>query len=45
MDPSVVGSPQFGIIWRKKLMGTYNGWNGKSSKFGLAGSVNKYSLS
>jgi len=26
MDPAVVGSSQFGIIWRKKLLGTYNGW-------------------
>jgi len=26
MDPAVVGSSQFGIIWRKKLLGKYNGW-------------------
>lgn len=30
MDPSVIASPQFGIIWRKKLLGRYNGWNGKT---------------
>ncbi|KAH8155190.1 uncharacterized protein LAJ45_00199 [Morchella importuna] len=27
MDPAVVGSSQFGIIWRKKLSGRYNDWN------------------
>ncbi|PWW73981.1 WSC-domain-containing protein [Tuber magnatum] len=26
MDPSIVGSPQFGIMWRKKLRGNYRGW-------------------
>ncbi|KAI5784974.1 WSC domain-containing protein [Peziza echinospora] len=26
LDPAVVGSSQFGIIWRKKLLGNYNGW-------------------
>ncbi|KAF8476774.1 WSC domain-containing protein [Kalaharituber pfeilii] len=26
MDPAVVGSSQFGIIWRKTLLGNYNGW-------------------
>lgn len=26
MDPAVVGSSQFGIIWRKKLLGRYNGF-------------------
>lgn len=26
MDPTVVGSPQFGVLWRKKLLGNYRGW-------------------
>ena len=26
MDPAIIASPQFGIIWRKKLLGNYNGW-------------------
>ncbi|KAG0636289.1 hypothetical protein HOY80DRAFT_891585 [Tuber brumale] len=26
MDPSIIASPQFGIIWRKKLRGNYRGW-------------------
>lgn len=37
MDPSIVGSPQFGIIWRKKLLGTYNGWNGSDPELVPAG--------
>ncbi|CUS12732.1 unnamed protein product [Tuber aestivum] len=26
MDPSIIGSPQFGMMWRKKLQGNYRGW-------------------
>ncbi|KAI5779378.1 hypothetical protein EDC01DRAFT_621661 [Geopyxis carbonaria] len=26
IDPSVVGSPEFGVLWRKKLLGKYRGW-------------------
>lgn len=25
MDPAMISSPQFGVIWRKKLLGRYNG--------------------
>jgi outer membrane protein assembly factor BamB len=26
MDPAVVGSDQFGILWSKRLLGTYRGY-------------------
>ncbi|KAI9864385.1 MAG: hypothetical protein M1813_003305 [Trichoglossum hirsutum] len=27
MDPAIVGSDQFGMLWSKKLLGTYRGYN------------------